>query len=321
MQDLSDKIMKGGQIIKNGGVVAFPTETVYGLGANAYDDNACKSIYKLKERPSNNPLIVHVLSLQHAKELAIFSDIAKIFTNTFWPGPLTMILPKREDTKIAASVTAGLDTIAIRVPAHPAFRKLLELSECPIAAPSANKSGYLSPTKHQHVQDAFKNDNLFIIPCDDKKAQYGIESTIVDMSTDQVKILRYGFITQDDIEKTLNCNVMHNNIKYNDSNIKAPGMLYKHYSPKTPIRINATNVHSNEAVLNFGDSNLYAQHALNLSPNGDLLIAASNLYDYLHKLDNLAQKNVLSYIAVARVPNIGVGVAINDRLNRAANHM
>ena len=319
MQELLGNITQGGQIIRNGDVVAFPTETVYGLGANAYDDNACKSIYKLKERPSNNPLIVHVLSLQHAEELAIFSDIAKIFANTFWPGPLTMILPKREDTKIAASVTAGLDTIAIRVPAHPVARKLLELSECPIAAPSANKSGYLSPTKYHHVQDAFRNDNLFIIPSDDEKAQYGIESTIIDMSTDQAKILRHGFITQDDIKKISNFNIMYSDIKYFDDNVKAPGMLHKHYSPKTPIRMNATTIRANEVALNFGDSDLYAQHALNLSQNGDLLIAASNLYDYLHKLDNLAQKNVLSCIAVARVPNIGVGIAINDRLIRAAS--
>lgn len=315
MQHFLNQIKKGAKLVQAGGVIAFPTETVYGLGANAYDDNACRSIYKLKNRPSNNPLIIHVLSLQDAEKFAIFSDDAKNLAMKLWPGPFTMVLPKRDNNTLSKSVTAGLNTVAIRVPSHPIARKLLELTNCPIAAPSANKSGCLSPTRYQHVQDAFKDDNLFIIPCDEK-IQYGIESTIIDVSIDPIIILRHGFITKDVIENISTRNVIYNNIKCND-NIKAPGMMYKHYSPITPIRINATDVAENEAMLNFGQSNLYAKYALNLSPDADLSLAASNLYDYLHKLDNIAVQQELCYIAVAPIPNEKIGLAINDRLNRA----
>lgn len=314
MKRFSDQIKKAADIILSGGVVAFPTETVYGLGASAYDDNACQSIYHLKGRPLNNPLIIHVLSLHDAEKFAIFSDDAKKLALQLWPGPFTMVLPKRNDTGLSKLVTAGLDTVAIRVPAHHIFRQLLESVHSPIAAPSANKSGYLSPTRYQHVADAFKNDKLFIVQCDDK-IQYGLESTIIDVTTDPMTILRHGFITKDVIE-----NISMQGVVYNEASndhIKAPGMMYKHYSPITPIRINALSVEENEAALNFGDSNLHAKYQLNLSKEADLAIAASNLYSYLHELDNIALQKRLSHIAIAPIPNENIGIAINDRLNRA----
>jgi L-threonylcarbamoyladenylate synthase len=305
-------LKKASNIINQGGLVAFPTETVYGLGANAFDNDACLKIYKAKGRPSNNPLIVHVLSIEEAQELAHFNDDARKLS-TLWPGPLTMVLPKKSQ-QLALSVTAGLDTVAIRIPAHPVARELLLQSGLPIAAPSANKSGRLSPTSHKHVEGNF-GDDVFILKEDVPATKYGLESTIIDLSTATPTLLRFGFITPELIEQILNKKV---EIATESSKIKAPGMMHAHYAPQTPLRINAEFLMEGEIGLGFGRSEWGAPPSLNLSPSSDLAEAASNLFDYLHKLDDYAQKNGATGIAVAPIPNQAIGLAINDRLKRAA---
>jgi|JFJP01.1.fsa_nt_gi L-threonylcarbamoyladenylate synthase len=313
MEDM-EIIAKAAKIINAGGLVSFPTETVYGLGANAFSQEACLKIYEAKGRPSNNPLIVHVAEVEQAEELAIFNKDAYLLNN-LWPGPLTMVLPKKNNSKLAACVTAGLDTVAIRVPAHKVAKDLILQSGVPIAAPSANKSGYLSATSHEHVKDSFKNDEIFIIESE-SKTLYGLESTIIDLSTSVPTILRFGFITKQSIEQIIRKEVA---IATKSSAIKAPGMMYLHYAPTTPIRINAKSLEEGEVGLNFGNSQLDNKGSLNLSHEGNLIDAAANLFSYLHILDNYAKKNSIKKIAVAPIPNESIGLAINDRLTRAVN--
>ncbi len=305
-------IAEAAQIIKQGGLVSFPTETVYGIGANAFDEDACLKIYQVKGRPINNPLIIHVASLEQAKDLAIFTEDA-IKLTTLWPGPLTMILPKKK-SRIAKSVTANLKTIAIRFPAHPIAQELITQSNVPIAAPSANKSGRITSTRITHVQENFVNDDVFVLGSNEP-TKYGIESTIIDLSTNNPTILRFGFITPVFIEKILNKKIL---IASKESPIKAPGMNYIHYAPKTAMRINVISLEKNEIGLNFGDSKLLATGSINLSHKGDLVEAAANLFNYLHILDHYAQNNNIARLAVAKVPNESIGLAINDRLSRAA---
>lgn len=303
---------KAGKIIQAGGLVVFPTETVYGLGASAFNENACLKIYEAKGRPKNNPLIVHVATLQQAEELAIFNKEAYLLSK-LWPGPLTMVLPRKDNTKVAKSVTAGLETIAIRIPAHKIACDLIKQSKVPIAAPSANKSGYLSPTSYEHVKYIFKD--IFIINSE-HPTQYGIESTIVDLSSmTETVILRLGSIAPNIIEQILDKEIQ---IIKEQSIIRAPGMMYSHYAPKTPIRINARFLKEREIGLNFGNSKLDSKKSLNLSPRGDLATAAMNLFGYLYTLDKYAEINSLLGIAVAPIPNISIGLAINERLIRAS---
>ena len=216
-------ITKAAKIINEGGLVSFPTETVYGLGANAFSQEACLKIYEAKGRPSNNPLIVHVSGVEQAEELAIFNKDAYLL-NKLWPGPLTMVLPKKNNSKLAACVTAGLDTVAIRVPAHKVAKGLILKSGVPIAAPSANKSGYLSATSHEHVKDAFKKEEIFIIESE-SKTLYGLESTIIDLSTSVPTILRFGFITKQAIEQIIGKEVAKFFILFTTSNIKIVWMI------------------------------------------------------------------------------------------------
>ena len=301
------------KIIKTGNLVAFPTETVYGLGANAFNQAACLKIYKAKGRPANNPLIVHMANAEQAEELAIFNQDAYSL-GKLWPGPLTMVLPKKNNTKLASCVTAGLDTIAIRIPAHKTAHDLITQSGVPIAAPSANKSGYLSSTLPEHVKANF-DEEIFIVNSEEP-AKYGLESTIVDLSTSRPTILRLGFITPEIIGQLLGKEVQ---ITKKLSEVKSPGMMYKHYAPKTPIRTNATALEADEVGLNFGSSKLETKGSLNLSPKGNLSEAAANLFAYLHILDDYAIANSIKRIAVASIPNESVGLAINDRLIRACN--
>ena len=308
MKDL-EIIAKAAQIIKLGGLVSFPTETVYGLGANAFSQEACLKIYEAKGRPSNNPLIVHVAILEQAEELAIFNEEAYLL-NSLWPGPLTMVLPKKNNSKLASCVTAGLDTVAIRIPAHKVAKDLILQSGYPIAAPSANKSGYLSATSHEHVRNGFQNKEIFIIESK-TTSLYGLESTIIDLSTNIPTILRFGFITPQVIEQIIGKEVA---IATKFSVIKAPGMMHLHYAPTTPLRINAQFLEDGEIGLNFGDSKLDSKDSLNLSPSSNLSEAAANLFAYLHILDIYAQNNSIKKIAVAPVPNESIGLAINDRL-------
>ena len=305
-------VKEAAKIINNKGVVAFPTETVYGLGADATSQSACLGIYRAKGRPSHNPLIVHVNSIEQVQIYVEFNDNAQKLSK-FWPGPLTMVLKKKAGSKLADCVTAGLDTVAIRIPAHQIARDLLEQSDCPIAAPSANKSGRLSPTSYDHVYNDF-SDSIPIID-DQNSSTYGLESTIIDLSTETPTILRLGFITPDMIEDSLGLKV---GIASKLSKVKAPGMLLKHYAPRTKLRLNADSLMENEIGLNFAGSSLVSEGSLNLSSKGDLAEAATNLFKYLHQLDKYAEEYGVKSIAVALIPDESIGLAINDRLSRAA---
>jgi L-threonylcarbamoyladenylate synthase len=310
---MREDIKHAAELIKKGELVAFPTETVYGLGADATNGEACVKIYQLKGRPLDNPLIVHGFCREQLETIAIFNEDA-IKLAIFWPGPLTMVLPRKQEAKIADCVTANLPTIAVRIPAHDIALKLIEESECLIAAPSANKSGSLSPTTSSHVLENFSREEVFILETE-LKNKYGLESTIIDLSTDIPTILRYGFITPAAIESVLGKKVA---FASKNSTVKAPGMLHKHYSPKTKLRINAAELRENEVGLNFGGSKLAGDFCLNLSENSDLAEAATNLFYMLHQLDYYARIHNKDFITVAPIPNSGIGLAINDRLQRAA---
>lgn len=294
-----------------GEVVAFPTETVYGLGADCTNTESVKKIFSLKGRPSFNPLIIHVANINSALKYGEFNRFALRLALAFWPGPLTLVVPlKKTHHHISPYVTAGLDTVAIRIPKHPIALELLQQYPHPIAAPSANKSGYVSPTKYEHVYDEFKDD-VFIVKSD--QSCIGLESTILDCSEEIVSILRPGFITKTDLEFFLGEPVTEGAAI---TAIKAPGQLGHHYSPTLPVRLNAVHVLENEALLAFGASDLNADIMLNLSPSGNLEEAAVNLFDHLRRLDKHVHH--ISKIAVAPIPNVGIGIAINERLARAA---
>ncbi|MFK7973554.1 MAG: L-threonylcarbamoyladenylate synthase [Rickettsiaceae bacterium] len=308
MSDITEAV----EIIKNGGLVAFPTETVYGLGADATNQQACLSIFTIKERPLNNPLIVHVGSIKDAYDIVEFNQDAKKLTK-LWPGPITLVLPKAKGAMLADCVTAGLESVAIRIPAQPIALKLLNAFGKPIVAPSANKSGTLSSTTAAHVRKNF-GDDLFTINSVGKST-YGLESTILDLTTSVPTILRLGFFTPEVLERILGKTVA---VASKTSVVKAPGMLLKHYAPKTNLRLNATSLMTNEVGLNFGDSLLTATGSINLSVRANLLEAAAKLYECLHILDDYCLKHGISTIAVANIPQEGVGLAINDRLMKAA---
>lgn len=296
--------------LSEGEAVAFPTETVYGLGADCTNDSAVQKIFTLKGRPAFNPLIIHVPNLDMAFKYGKFNNTAQTLANKFWPGPLTLVVPLNKDAKISSFVTSGLETIAIRCPNHPVALDLLQQYNVPIAAPSANISGYVSPTKYEHVYDEF-GDKVFIVPGD--QSCIGLESTIIDCSVPEIAILRPGFVTKENIETILNISVAE---KTSSEVIKAPGQLKLHYSPKLPVRLNVTNVYPNEALLNFGQNALTADISLNLSPAGNLDEAAANLFDYLRKLD---KHPGITGIAISPIPYEKVGIAINERLHRAAS--
>ena len=309
-------IKKAATFIKSGKIVVFPTETVYGIGANATNNEACLKIFQFKNRPAINPLIVHVASMKQAEEIGIFNDLAEKIAKKFWPGPLSIVVPLRDTANIAPAVTAGLKTVAIRIPSYHLALELIVQSSVAIAAPSANPSNYISPTNAEHVIKHFSdNAEIFILTPKPYQSEYGLESTIIDTTTIDPTILREGFITAEALEETLNIKILkgsHTNIK------KAPGMFTKHYSPKVPIRLNATNLDDKEISLNFGNSNLVGTFSLNLSTKGDFIEAAANLYAYLRVLDDYATSHDISSIAIAPIPSVNIGVAINDRLERAA---
>lgn len=292
-------------ILSDGGLVAFPTETVYGLGADARNDRAVAGIYEAKGRPSFNPLIVHVASVEHARDYVEFNRSAEDLASAFWPGPLTLVVPLRPDSGISKLVTAGNDTLAIRVPHHPVARSLLTAFGGPVAAPSANPSGYLSPTTLEHVLLGL--GGKFTAAIDGGNCSVGVESTIVDVSREPV-LLRPGGIPKETLEDCIGRPLDQFS---NPSNPTAPGQLVSHYATKAPLRLDAETVKEDEVYLGFhkcdGD--------MNLSPAGDLVEAAANLFLMLHDIDALADGRT---IAVARIPMTGLGLAINDRLKRAA---
>ena len=298
--------------LKQGKLVSIMTETVYGLLADAKNSFAVKKIYRLKNRPTNNPLIIHVNSLEMAKKIAIFSDDAENLVKKFWPGPLTVILKKRTPQSVCSESTANLDTIAIRMPDSKIFQKIISKINKPIAAPSANVSGFISSTKASHVCDCFGDKIDLVI--DSGQSKYGLESTILNMEKKPFEILRLGIIDQKDIQKVTSIKI-NQKILYSEK-INAPGQLKKHYSPKTPVRLNVVKPKFDEAFLAFGKLKFKNNdNSLNLSYTGNLNEAAFNLFDYLRKLDKLKKRK----IAVSRIPSKGLGKVINERLRRAVS--
>ena len=283
-------------LIATGQPVAVPTETVYGLAADATNGAAVASIYAAKGRPSFNPLIVHVETIEAAEKIAHFSDQARVLAKAHWPGPLTLVLPVREGSGIASLVTAGLSTIAIRMPAHLAMQALLKAVGKPLAAPSANASGSISPTCAEHVMNSLSGRIPMII--DGGACSVGLESTIVAVDADGLRLLRPGPV---DLGLTL----------WTGGSVESPGQLASHYAPAKPLRLNAVFADDNEWLIGFGA----IVGDATLSSNGDLSEAAANLFAALHEADASSKER----IAVAPIPHTGLGTAINDRLSRAAH--
>ena len=299
-------IAEAAALLRAGELVSLPTETVYGLGANALDDTAVAKIYAAKNRPSFNPLIVHVPDVATARQYAQFNDLAERVAETLWPGPLSIVLPRTEACALSKLVSAGLDTVAVRIPASPHAQRLFAVAELPVAAPSANKSNRLSPTEARHVADNFGEEVSLVL--DGGPCTVGLESTVLDLSTDTPTLLRAGGTAQDALEAVIGRPLARAGT--DDHSPKSPGMLSRHYAPRTPLRMNATQAEDGGALLGFGA----IDGTLNLSPSGDATEAAANLFRYLHELDAMN----FTGIAVAPIPEEGLGHAINDRLRRAA---
>lgn len=295
---------------QNGEIVAFPTETVYGLGADATNDDAVAKIYEAKGRPSINPLIIHAADKETLAAHAEFTPLADELATRFWPGPLTLVLKKKPDSTISANATAGLDTIAVRVPNHPVARRLLKEFGRPVAAPSANPSGQLTSTTPKHITQSFPDQIPTVII--GGRTPHGVESTIIDLSGETPRLLRYGSITPEDLKPVLGD--LETLLVTN--NPSAPGQLLRHYAPRNALRLNATAPEDDEAYLAFGPyMGAKGKAFKNLSEAGDLHEAASNLFMYLHELDDT---DGIDGIAVAPVPELGIGLAINDRLRRGS---
>lgn len=297
--------------LRAGRLVAFPTETVYGLGADATQSRAVAEIFAAKGRPTFNPLIVHVLDVAAAERHVIFTPLARQLAGAFWPGPLTLVLDKREGSPLSDLVTGGLSSVAVRSPDHPVARALLEATGRPLAAPSANRSGHVSPTKAEHVA-ADLGDKVAMV-LDAGATAHGLESTIVDARGDHPVLLRPGAVTVETIEAVIGGKVVRGDI--DAARPSAPGQLLSHYAPSARVRLEARDVLAGEALLAFGpDVPATAGAMINLSPAGDLTEAASNLFAALRALDASGAEA----IAVMPIPQSGLGEAINDRLRRAA---
>jgi L-threonylcarbamoyladenylate synthase len=305
------------RLLAGGALVAFPTETVYGLGADATNPAAIARLYQAKGRPSFNPLIAHVSDLAAAKRIGRFDTTAIALAEAFWPGPLTLVLPKTKDCKVADLATAGLDTIAIRVPAHPVAREILRAFGGPVVAPSANLSGHVSPTSAVHVQSDLAGRIDLIV--DGGAVAVGVESTIVGCF-DAPMLLRPGGLPRDEIERVLGRALTQppEDPEGKSAQPLAPGMLASHYAPRTRVRLDADRVEAGEALLAFGPAEVVGTDAaiavMNLSPRSNVDEAAANLFGYLRSLDDKGARA----IAVMPIPHHGLGEAINDRLRRAA---
>ncbi|MEP2718825.1 L-threonylcarbamoyladenylate synthase [Pseudophaeobacter sp.] len=301
-------IARAAQLLAAGKLVSFPTETVYGLGADARNGTAVAAIYAAKGRPSFNPLIAHVASVEAAKRHVQWNDWAEVLARAFWPGPLTLVLPLAPDHGISELVTAGLDTLALRVPAHPSAQKLLTELDGPVAAPSANPSGRISPTTADHVMAGLSGRIAAVV--DDGACGVGLESTIVGLAGAAPVLLRPGGLASEEIEAILGQPLASRDIH---DPLTAPGQLLSHYAPQERVRLNATSPCAGECYLGFGPHSGARACDLSLSDSGDLAEAAANLFGHLHRLDAMGLP-----IAVAPIPEIGLGAAINDRLRRAA---
>jgi L-threonylcarbamoyladenylate synthase len=302
-------------VLAAGGLVAFPTETVYGLGADATNDKAVARLFAAKGRPSFNPLIAHVTDIAAARKLAEFDATAQRLAAAFWPGPLTLVLPKTMACPVSELATAGLSSIAVRVPSHPVAHALLAAFGKPVVAPSANRSGHVSPTTAQHVLADL--DGRVDLIVDGGATPVGVESTIVACLGGESILLRHGGVARDDIARVLGRAVHEAAPSASDDEAPlAPGMLTSHYAPQARLRLDATHLNSGEALLAFGPNALPGPAppaTLNLSASGDVVEAAANLYAHLRVLDRGA-----TAIAVMPIPHEGLGEAINDRLRRAA---
>ncbi|MBY0502106.1 MAG: threonylcarbamoyl-AMP synthase [Alphaproteobacteria bacterium] len=291
--------------LQKGELIGLPTETVYGLAGDATSDLAIARIFEAKKRPTFNPLIIHGSSQETFKDHVVWNDIAEILSRAFWPGPLTLVLPRVPTSRISLLASAGLESLAIRVPHHPVALDLLTKFKGLLAAPSANPSGRISSTQAIHVQEDFSE--LFIL--DGGNTTIGLESTIIDLTTAIPLLLRHGGLPVEEIESLIGS--LEAPCK---SPIKAPGMLKSHYAPSLPLRLNVKQPLENEAYLAFGHTTFKGDHILNLSPSGHLTEAAANLFKMMRLLDNTQ----FCGISVAPIPLKGLGMALNDRLLRAA---
>jgi L-threonylcarbamoyladenylate synthase len=308
-----DALAEAAGLLQAGRLVAFPTETVYGLGADAANDRAVAEIFAAKGRPRFNPLIVHLADAAAAERAALFCKQAQDLAARFWPGPLTLVLPRRSDSRVSLLCSAGLDSLAVRVPNHALAQDLLQAFGGPLAAPSANPSGRVSPTTARHVALALGDQVAAVL--DGGPCRIGLESTVLDLSGPSPRLLRPGGLPQEDLEAILGPLARPLTRHGENEAPRAPGMLASHYAPALPLRLDAEWVDGSEALLAFGAQPLSgAAKTINLSPTGDLTEAAANLFAALHDLDRAG----FSAIAVMPMPESGLGHAINDRLQRAA---
>jgi L-threonylcarbamoyladenylate synthase len=304
------EIDRAAGLLRAGELVAFPTETVYGLGADASNDRAVAAIFAAKGRPQFNPLIIHVLKAEHAASLVRVDERAALLMQRFWPGPLSLVLRRAPQAKVSLLASAGLDTLALRVPAHPLAQELLRVAGVPIAAPSANRSGRVSPTNAEHVLSELDGKIAAVI--DGGPCRIGIESTVLDVSSLKPVLLRPGGVSLELLEAVIGPIEV---AAENPTSPRSPGMLASHYAPSLPLRLRATDVEAAEALLAFGgDAPSGARKTLWLSRRGDVDEAAANLFAMLRALD----RPEFSAIAVMSIPERGLGSAINDRLKRAA---
>ena len=303
--DISNEIFLAAAALRRGELVGLPTETVYGLGADATQDSAVACVYAAKGRPSFNPLISHVHDINAAYALGSFPEDAKKLAAAFWPGPLTLVVPRHEQCTVSLLASAGLPSLAIRVPNHPVALELLRTFGKPVVAPSANPSGRISPTTAEHVR-AGLGDKVSVI-LDGGPSVVGIESTVVSFMSARPKLLRPGGLARGAIERVLGYGIEITE----EASPHAPGQLESHYAPRALMRLNAGMPLDGETYLGFG-AHIFGQHSL--SPRGDVVEAAANLFRKLHELDAIGVR----IIAVAPIPNEGLGEAINDRLRRAA---
>ena len=303
-------IARAAEILRAGHLVAFPTETVYGLGADATNDRAVAAIFEAKGRPRFNPLIVHLPNFEQATNCVQINELARAAAERFWPGPLTLVLPRRADTHISYLCSAGLDTLAVRVPGHSVAQDLLAALDRPLAAPSANASGGVSPTTAAHVADSL--DGRVDLILDGGPCAVGLESSVLDLTGGRPLLLRPGGIPKEELEGTLGS--IEEDSSQEDAP-RSPGRLASHYAPGQSLRLEAREVNPDEALLAFGPAPpAGARTTLNLSQNGDIVEAAANLFAMLHALDDPRH----AAIAVMPIPERGLGAAINDRLRRAA---
>lgn len=307
---MMSEIIAAARAIRAGKLVVFPTETVYGLGADATNDSAVAAVFAAKRRPEINPLIVHVSDVQAAKALVEWTDIAERLAAEFWPGALTLVLERTETSPVSLLASAGLDTLAIRCPSHPLAQELLVKTGLPIVAPSANPAGKLSATEVAHIAAEIRSAAEIVL--DSGPSELGIESTVVDARSAPIQILRPGSLSKEDIEEKTGIDARYAADKPAP---QSPGQLASHYAPEAEVRLSATEVRDGEALLAFGPVVPDGAMAIrNLSEKGDLVEAAANLFRMLRELD----QSGASMIAVMAIPDKGIGHALNDRLKRAA---